>query len=364
MPFSSINELGMIKKLIYKSSETDKRHLSKLRDEVNNVISNISSNRIKYAQFRAVFFPILYMFLYFVSTQFYENMFSYYLVFALMGITVVLIFVNLVHDAVHQSIFRNKKMNNFWLYFFDIIGGNSYIWNKRHKLLHHRYQNIAGWDSDIEQASIFRIYPHDKKNIIHTFQPILIFFFYPIFLLNWLFIRDFKDFFSKKQLIRKVCDIPKREYAKLFLFKLFYIFYIVIVPVLNGVSVLQAIGAMVFMIVVAGIFALLVLLTPHANLTNKFPLPDDHGKLSTTWLIHQFETANDIILNNWASRNIMGNFNYHVAHHIFPKINSSYAPEVTEKVKEYAEMHGFNYRTLTLEEAFKEHYKLIKLNAK
>ena len=281
-----------------------------------------------------------------------------------MGITIVLIFVNLVHDAVHQSIFSNKKMNNLWLYFFDIIGGNSYIWNIRHKLLHHRYQNVAGWDSDIEQASIFRIYPHDKKVNIHNFQPILIFFFYPIFLLNWLFIRDFKDFFDKKKLVRKVCNIPKIEYVKLFVFKIFYVFYIIIIPVLNGVSVFQAIGAMIVMIVVAGICALLVLLTPHANLTNEFPLPDNQGKLPTTWLNHQFDTANDISLNNWVSRNVMGNFNYHVSHHLFPKINSSYAPEVTEVVKNYAEKHGFNYRTLTLLEAFKEHYKLIKLNAK
>jgi len=354
----------MANKVIFNTSEKDKRHLSLLKGEVYNVVSNISSNRIKYAQFRAVFFPVLYVILYFVSTKFYDDMFFYYLVYALMGITVVLIFINMVHDAVHQSIFRNKKKNDLLLYFFDLIGGNSYIWNKRHKLLHHRYQNIAGWDSDIEQASIFRIYPHDKKETVHTYQPILVFFFYPIFLLNWLFIRDFKDFFSKKQLIRKVCNIPKKEYIKLFLFKIFYVFYIVIVPVLNGVSVFQAIGAMVCMIVVAGVFALLVLLTPHANITNKFPLPDDQGKISSTWLSHQLDTTNDISMNNWVSRNIMGNFNYHVAHHLFPKLNSSFAPEVTEKLKEYAEQNGLNYRSLTLLDAFKKHYTLIKLNAK
>ena len=63
----------MIKKLSYHSNEEDKRHLSKLRDEVNNVVSSLSPNRIKYAQFRAVFFPILYMLLYFTSTKFYER---------------------------------------------------------------------------------------------------------------------------------------------------------------------------------------------------------------------------------------------------------------------------------------------------
>lgn len=353
----------MYKKIIFSKNDIDSIHYRQLNKNVKKVISKIPLSRIKFAQFRAVFFPLIYICLYLISINFYEQFLAYNLIFALMGITLVLIFINLVHDAVHDSIFRNKSSNQLLLYFFDLMGGNSYIWKKRHKILHHRYQNISGWDSDIEQAGLFKIYPHDNKMRIHNIQPILVFFFYPLFLLNWLFIRDFKDFFSKKRLVRKTGKIPMIEYFKLFFFKFIFIFYIVIIPIINGVSILSAISSMIFMIVIAGIFALLVLLTPHINITNKFPIPNNEGMLETSWLKHQFETTNDITLNNWASRNILGNFNLHLAHHLFPKVNSCYAPEMTNEVAKYAKQNGLGYKTLTLTDAFKYHYKLIKMNA-
>ena len=133
---------------------------------------------------------------------------------------------------------------------------------------------------------------------------------------------------------------------------------------LGGVSILNALGAILCMLVIGGTFALLVLLTPHVNSTNKFPIPDRNGMLSSSWFKHQFETTNDIALNNWVSRNIMGNFNFHLAHHLFPKLNSCYAPEITEEIKNYAKMNNLDYRAISLGNAFKSHYKLIKLNAK
>lgn len=354
----------MDKKIQFLKDEIDKNHFRELSKKVKQELKKIPSKRIIFSRFRAVFFPIVYVFLYFLSTKFYQQPIYYFSIFGLMGLTVVLIFLNLVHDAVHESIFKNKNIDRTLLYFFDLIGANSYIWKIRHKLLHHRYQNIAGWDSDIAQASIMRIFPHDKKEKVHTIQHRLIFIFYPIYLLNWLFIRDFKDFFQKNQIVSKVVKIPTIEYIKLIFFKLFYIFYIVIIPILNGVSVGKAIGAMVFMVVVAGLFALTVLLPPHANISNEFPLPNDDGELDKSWLKHQFETTNDVSLNNWFSRNLMGNFNFHVVHHLFPTINSSLTPEATKIVKEYADLNGFSYKSLTLKEALLNHYKLLKFNAK
>ena len=182
-------------------------------------------------------------------------------------------------------------------------------------------------------------------------------------MVNWVFVRDFKDFFSKGQLIQKVVKIPFVEYIKLFGFKLFFIFYTVIVPVLNGMSVISAIGAMLIMIVVAGIFALLILLTPHANITNEFPLPDAQGRLSDSWLRHQFNTTNDVKINKWLSNNVLGNFNFHLIHHLFPRVSSVFAPELSEILENYANENNLGYRSYTLKEALMYHYQLIKNNA-
>lgn len=353
----------MSRKIVFKKNEADKNHFRELHREVRETLKPLAVKRLYFARFRAVVFPIIYIALYLISTNYYTNTAVYFGIYTLMGITIVLIFLNLVHDAVHESIFNNKKIDRALLYFFDIMGANSYIWKIRHRMLHHKYQNIAGWDSDIAQASVMRIFPHDKKEKVHKIQHKLIFIFYPIYLLNWLFIRDFKDFFKKGEIVEKVMKIPTIEYVKLFFFKFFFIFYSIVVPVINGVSFGMAFSAMVLMVVVAGLFALVVLLPPHANTSNSFPLPDDQGRLEESWLEHQFLTTNDVSMENWFTRNIMGNFNFHVVHHLFPTINSSLTPEATEIVEEFAKKNGFEYKSLTLKEALYKHYKLLKQNA-
>lgn len=353
----------MVKKITFIQNQSDRVHFDAIKERVSEELKHLPKKRKTYTKIRAIFFPLLYVAVYILSTKFYENSLVYFLLYGFMGLITVLVFLNMVHEAVHNNIFKRKSHNQWLLYFFDLIGSNSFIWKKRHMRLHHAYQNIAGWDSDIEQASLFRIYPHDSKKKIHKIQHFLIFFFYPLYLINWVFIRDFKDYFSDKQLIRKVVDIPTIEYLKLFFFKAFFIFYTTVIPILQGVSPLKAIGAMLFLIVVAGIFALLILLTPHANNANEFPLPDNEGKLSNSWLAHQFSTTNDIKMNNWLCNNLLGNFNFHIIHHLFPRVSAVFAPELTKIVEDYASEYKLGYRSYTLLEALKFHYKLIRSNA-
>jgi len=355
--------VAMIKKVTFIQNESDKLHFNILKDRVNQELLKLPKKRRIYAKVRAVIFPILYIVVYLVSTKFYDNTLMFIAIYGLMGIITVLVFLNMVHEAVHNNIFKKRKYNRLLLYFFDLIGSNSYIWKKRHIRLHHGYQNIAGWDSDIEQASLFRIYPHDPKKKLHSVQHFLIFLLYPLYLVNWVFVRDFKDFFNKKQVIRKVVKIPTIEYIKLFSFKLFFVFYTVVIPVLHGVSIVSATGAMFFMIVVAGVFALLILLTPHANSTNEFPLPDAQGRMSDSWLRHQFNTTNDIKINKWLSNNLMGNFNFHLIHHLFPRVSSVFAPELTKILENYAKQNELGYRSYTLSQALNYHYQLMKNNS-
>jgi linoleoyl-CoA desaturase len=130
-----------------------------------------------------------------------------------------------------------------------------------------------------------------------------------------------------------------------------------------GLSLMQSILAMFFMLIIAGTLALNFLLTPHVNVKNKFPLPDSNGRLPFSWLEHQFATTNDVNNCNWFTRNLLGNFNFHIAHHLFPRISSIYAPEVTEIIKKYADRYNLGYRSYSMKNALKYHFQLIKSNA-
>lgn len=350
-------------KIIFNKNSNDNFHYRKLRERIKNILKELPEKRKLNKVYIALALPIVYLVIYLLAISNINQTVLYYSLFALLGIISVLIFINIIHEAVHNNVFKKKWANNIYLIVFDLIGGNSFIWKKRHMLLHHNYQNIAGWDSDIEQSGLIKIFPHEESSVINRNQHWLIFLFYPLYLFNWILIRDFKDFFLKNRLIKKVCKIPVLEYIKLFFFKFTFIFYMVIIPVIIGVNLNVAIVALCIMLISGGSFALLILLTPHINVKNQFPLPNADGELNVSWFEHQFVTTNDISLNNWVTRNIMGNFNFHLSHHLFPRISSVYAPEVTEAIREYANENGFGYRSYKLKQALRYHYKLIKANA-
>ena len=337
--------------IIFKKDANDNFHYRQLKTILKRVVKELPQRRKVFKAYIVIFLPLLFFLIYFMALYFKDYIAIYLLFYSFLGVLSVLIFVNIIHDAVHNTIFKKKWANNFILLFFDIIGGNSFIWKKRHMLMHHNFQNIAGWDSDIEQAGLIKIYPHEHTSNLHKHQHIFIFLFYPMYLFNWILIRDFKDFFLKNRLIKKVIKIPLIEYFKLFFFKILFFIYILAVPIYIGVAPLTAIVALCVMFIVGSIFAMLSLLTPHVNETNEFPIPNKDGEVSVSWLNHQFITTNDITLNNRFTRHLMGNFNFHLAHHLFPTISSVYAPEVTEAIKNYANINELDYRSYGVFEA-------------
>jgi linoleoyl-CoA desaturase len=108
---------------------------------------------------------------------------------------------------------------------------------------------------------------------------------------------------------------------------------------------------------------MIILLTPHANTGNEFPVPDEDSNLGTTWLTQQFVATNDIKGANFFSKYLMNNFNFHLAHHLFPNISAHQTEIATDVIKEFAAQHGLPYKSYTLFEAFRLHYQLIKKNA-
>jgi linoleoyl-CoA desaturase len=106
----------------------------------------------------------------------------------------------------------------------------------------------------------------------------------------------------------------------------------------------------------------MVLLSPHANTSSHFPLPDEKNTLPHDWMLHMLYTTNDVTNDNWFIRFFMGCFNYHVAHHLFPNVNHIYYPEVTGLLKRYAERYDLPYRQYSLVASLGKHYRLLKEN--
>ena len=334
-----------------------------LRQDVNNLVQQLEPKRRGNIIIKAVLFPALYIFIYCTILVAGDHPAVFYSCYFLLGVSLVVIFLNLIHDAVHGTIFSTPWLNEIYVYLFDIIGANSYVWRLRHIRFHHNYPNVNGWDTDIEQSNLARIFPTGSALRIHRYQHIYLPLLYPLYLFNWLLVRDFKDFFNKKKTIWKLVTIPRIEYVKLFLFKLFFIFYLVVLPkMILEVTWWQVIGGFAVMLFTASVFSLMVLLSPHANTGSEFPLPNEENKLPHSWMMHMLKTTNDVTHNNWFTRFFMGCFNFHVAHHLFPNVNHVYYPEVTGLLKAYAATHDLPYRQYSLATSLGMHYQLLKQN--
>ena len=313
---------------------------------------------------KAVIFPLLYFAVYTLLLLSGQQQAIFYLAYMLLGVLLVLNFLNLIHDAAHEVIFKNKSLNRAYMYLFDIMGANSYIWKIRHIRLHHAFPNVMNWDSDFEQSPLVRVFPQAQAREIHKYQHIYLPFLYPMYLFNWLLIRDFKDFFSHKTIVSRIIKIPKSEYIKLFFFKTLFFAYILLIPKLVlGFNWSVIFGGFFLMLLTASLISLLVLLSPHANTESDFPEVGADGQLPYGWVEHQLRCTNDVSNDNFFIRFFMGSFNYHIAHHLFPNVHHMHYPALTELIKEFAAQNGLPYRRQSLGESLMAHYRLLQQNA-
>lgn len=352
----------------YLKSKEETRLFNDLRKRVKNRVSAIPTDRDAYIRLKAYVLPLVYFGAYFIAIFNGDKPWLYRGMFILMGLTLVLIYLNLIHEAAHNNVFKkNKKLNKLVLGIFDLVGANSFMWQKRHIVSHHHYPNVDGWDTDVEQSGPILVFPNVEPKGVQKYQHKLFMFLYPFYLFNWMFLRDFKDFFGKDRVIRKVYgEAPTKEKVKMIVYKAFYFFYQIAVPVLFlGVSFSLAFWAWFFQILIASVFALFVLLPLHPLPDNEFPVPDEMNNLPFSWMRHQLEVTNDLTHNNWFIRNILGNFNFHVAHHLFPNYSYSYYNEITDEIIKFVHEHKeeLTYKKFPLTTALYKHYQLLKMNA-
>ncbi|MFC0264704.1 fatty acid desaturase family protein [Fontibacter flavus] len=344
----------------YHANQQDLHLASALRARVYHRLKGIK-NRDWQLKLKAALLPLVFFLVYALSLN-SLSYFGFLSGYAFLGLLMVVIFLNLIHEVCHENLFENGSFNQVYMYLFDLIGANSYMWQKRHVIFHHNFPNVSGWDSDIEKSKFLKVHPSEKGKWLTKYQHFII-VLYPFFLLNWFLVRDFKDYFGKNPIVSKIGAIPREEYVKLFLFKLIFIGYIFIVPVfLTSFSVFQIIWAGVAMFLVAGVFALFVLLPPHVNINNQFPEVGADNELPNSWFLHQLYTANDVNQENWFTRHVMGNFNFHIAHHLFPKVSYLYAKEVTEEIKGFCAENKLPYKSYSIWKTLSDHYKLIRNN--
>lgn len=345
---------------IYKRNATDKV-LRKLTKEVQETVLKDKSIQKKNIA-KALLFLASFLVFYVCILLFGNDTNLLYLFYILMGFSMIATFVNSFHDAAHSAVFFTKKQNRLFCYVLELFGSNSEIWIQRHVLLHHPYPNVQNWDCDIKQSDLVRLFPNSKWYHFHKYQHIYMWLLYPFYTLIWLYSRDFKDFFGKKDnYLKRVYTIPTQEYIKLFIFKIFNICYMLVIPylVLNQ-TFSTIILAWFVMHLLSSVLGVVALISTHVDEDAIFPMPQKDGQMATTWIEHQLTVTKDFSAGNPIADFIYGGFTHHVAHHLFPTIGHTYYPKITPIIKRYAAENNLPYTCYPMLAAIRSHYRLLK----
>lgn len=275
------------------------------------------------------------------------------------GLAQTFLQLNIAHDSNHNAISSVPSVNKLLNYVFDVCGINSYMWRILHHRGHHSCINLQGEDDALTGRGIFRFTPHEPRTGLHRFQHVYALFFYALFSLDYVFIRDFEAFFFPTHDYLKRTKHPTREYAILFVGKALYVTYMLVLPVVVlGKPILLVALAFVLVHLIIGLTVSLVFQTTHTVDTTYFPA--DRSEFDNG-VYHIFATTADYATENPLVGWLTGGLNHHIAHHLCPYVcHTHYAP-LTRIVKQTAEEFGVPYRQHpTMTRAIWHHLILLK----
>jgi linoleoyl-CoA desaturase len=285
-----------------------------------------------------------------------------FLLWMVLGLFTAFIGLNIAHDAVHGSLSKYKSVNKVLGYSFNIIGGNCYVWNITHNIVHHTYTNIEGHDEDIALIPLLRMSPHQKLRKVHRYQHWYAFFFYSLSSLLWVFVKDYVKFFKKNIGNYNNKRHPRLQYFILFGSKaVYYILFLVIPLVFIHATWWQVLLGFVLLHLTEGLTMAIIFMLAHVVEETDFPLPDNTGNIKNTWAVHQLYTTANFGRNNALLNFLCGGLNFQVEHHLYPKICHVHYRRISAIVKETAESFNLRYNdNASFFSAIASHIRLLK----
>ena len=312
--------------------------------------------------FKVLFYSTVFISSYLVLIILAIPVFVQFMLWIVLGLFTAFIGLNISHDAVHGSLSSNKSVNKILGYSFNIIGGNSYVWNITHNIVHHTYTNIEGHDEDIELIPLLRMSPHQKLRKVHRYQHWYAFFFYSLSSLLWVLLKDYIKFFKKEIGNYTHKKHPVSEYYILFLSKAVYFTIFLVIPlVFIKAAWWQILTGFVALQLIEGLTMAVIFMLAHVVEETNYPLPDITGTMENTWAVHQLYTTADFGRNNALLSFFCGGLNFQVEHHLYPRICHVHYKKISDIVKDTAASFNLRYNdNATFSGAIGSHIRLLK----
>jgi linoleoyl-CoA desaturase len=261
----------------------------------------------------------------------------------LLGGVISAIGFNVMHDGGHGSFSKNKWVNRMAAFSLNILGGNSFIWNTKHNIIHHSYTNVDGVDDDIDIQPFLRMSSNQKRLKMHKYQHVYFWGLYAMLYILWIFLLDYNKYFRSR-----VGEVPLKkmnpmDHVNFWFFKLLHAFIFIALPIYMTSVAAWAIGFLVTA-TVTGLLISIVFQLAHTVEHTTFPVANiDTNKIENEWAIHQVNTTANFATHSRVVSWLVGGLNFQIEHHLFPKISHVHYPAVSKIVRQACADHGIQY---------------------
>ena len=331
-----------------------------------SVDAYFSSNRLKrtgnwqlYSKALVLIPTAIAVYIYLLSGNY--NLWGGVLLSILLGLLLVSIAFNVMHDACHGSYSGKKWVNKLMGYSMNALGSSAFIWKIKHNIIHHTYTNIDGIDDDIKNGPLLRHCATQKWIPIHRFQFIYMFFLYSVSTLAWILGTDFKKYFSRKIHTTPIKRISFREHLIFWLSKLLYAFFYVVVPTYFLGWQPWLIGFLTIHFTMGLILSIVFQLAHVVEKTSFDAVGQKNRVIESEWAIHEIKTTADFAAQNKLISWFVGGLNFQIEHHLFPQVSHVHYLALSKIVRQQCDLFGLPYNyypSMTL--AIVSHVRLMK----
>jgi len=285
------------------------------------------------------FFTLIYIHLvFFTPPVFWQVVES-----ILLGGVVAAIGFNVMHDGAHGSFSKYKWVNVVAAFSLNILGGNSFMWNMKHNVIHHAFTNVDGIDDDIDIQPWMRMSSTQKKYRMHKYQHLYFWILYSLLYIFWIFVLDYQKYFKSRVGNMPLKKMSLNDHLVFWGFKLFHLFLFVGLPIYM-VGFTSWLTSFLIFTLVAGFVLSIVFQLAHTVEHTAFPVVNvETNKLEDEWAIHQIKTTANFATNSKVVSWLVGGLNFQIEHHLFPKISHVHYPAISKIIKQACIEYGINY---------------------
>ncbi|HEX5442813.1 MAG TPA: acyl-CoA desaturase, partial [Pirellulales bacterium] len=260
-----------------------------------------------------------------------------------LGLAMAAVGFNVQHDGGHQAVSNRRWINKLMALSLDLLGGSSYVWDKKHNAVHHSYTNVTGHDDDINIGFFGRLSPHQPRLRFHRLQHFYLWVLYGFLPIKWQLYDDFRDVLLGRVGGHRMARPKGWDLLMFIAGKAAFVGLAFGLPLLW-----HSAGPVLLAYLVTswtqGVVLSTVFQVAHCEENASFPLPRSaDGRMGAAWAVHQVETTVDFARGNRLLSWFIGGLNFQIEHHLFPRVCHIHYSALAPIVESTCQQFGVRY---------------------